>query len=521
MNLIPYQNEPWRGTQGQWQLPDPCTVHYADFASYCTNAYSARCGVVMQPGGKDAALHLIRDTKLRSEEYFITVSKSVTITSATERGVIWALTTLFLGTDNGAHECGSINDAPRYRHRGFHFDSARHYFTVETLESVLDTAGLVKMNTMHWHLTDDQGWRIESEQYPLLTQGGAFYTKEEIRRVVEFAKTRGIDVIPEIDLPGHTSAVLAAYPQFGCFNKNVPLRTGGGIFPIILCAGKDEALLFIKDILTETAELFPYGIFHIGGDEAPKSEWEQCPHCTARMEAHGITELEDLQGWLMVQAVEHLKTLGKRAMCWCDCLAARDFPRDVLVQQWMELTKESRTLPFWRAGGEVVFSDGPYCYFDYPVAVTSLKKAYSYRPAIRGTDCSKAANTRGVECCLWTENVETPKQLGRMLFPRLFATAEVGWSRTHDYARFERSLTRMLAYLDSHGIHYSTPADANPTGKERKRQLELFFSAVSSQDAASEGSVDTDMVSLIRLLRMVFGLKDLPLILRFLLKRKH
>ena len=519
MCIVPKPNGEWSDCDGNWKVPDVLNVDYGDFETYCTDSYGVRSGVTLQENAKGASLQLVRNKVFAPEEYELTIKDTVKITAATEKGVIWALTTLFLGTKDKSHKCGTLHDQPKYSHRGFHIDSSRHFFSVETIKSVLDVAGLAKMNPFHWHLTDDQGWRLESSKYPLLTKNGPFYSKEEIREVVSYAQKCGIDIVPEINVPGHTSAVLAAYPQFGCFGKEVPIRKGAGIFPIILCGGKDETLTFIKDILTETAELFPGELFHVGGDEAPKAEWRKCPHCAARMKEHDITDFNDLQGWLLSQITEHLKQLGKRTICWNDGFNKRNFDNNVINQQWTDNVPENLTLQYWQQGGEIIFSDVLYCYFDYSIAVTSLKKVYKYSPKSQKINCADAKNTRGIECCLWSEDVRTPEELGKQLFPRLFAIAERGWSHESNYSRFEGNLPPVLAYLDQHNISYTPLIDANPKGKARRQGIDDFLTSFVQLRAISADGVKGNMTHIYKRIFKACGLDALPTIFKLMRKK--
>ena len=516
MHIIPYPNGEWIGKEEVLSLPKKLTVDYGDFATYCTEMYAIRSGASVQRAEANATIQLLRSDELAPEEYHISINDNIKIHAATEQGVIWALATLFLGSKDGSCKMGELQDKPRYQHRGFHLDCARHFFSVDTIERIIDVAGLSKLNFMHWHLTNDQGWRIESEQYPLLTKDGEYYSKEDIKRIILHARKCGIEIIPEVNIPGHTSAILAAYPQFGCSGEPVPLRTCCGIFPTILCGGKDETLTFIKDILSETAELFPGKYFHAGGDEAPKSEWKKCPHCASRMAENNINEFEELQGWLLSQMAAHLQTLGKRTLCWNDGFLDKNFSDNVIVQQWTSDLEKNYTLPYWEAGGEVIFSDSRHCYFDYPLGLTDLEKVYSYVPRLDETDCADAPNTLGIESCLWTESIVTTEQLGEKLFPRLFAIAEIAWSNTRNYARFADDLSVMFDYLDKHGVSYTTLADANPVGKVRKKQIENFLLAAIKDKGQSEDSEKVDIRFLLRLLFKYFGIGAIAVLYRMI-----
>ena len=318
------------------------------FAPWCLEALEARLHRAVRPAqaGERPWLRLVRDETLPAEGYRFRAEKDgVTVSAAAELGVVWALTTLaeLAEAPEGLAPC-EIEDAPRYGHRGLSLDCSRHFFPAEEVKKIIEQLARVKMNVLHWHLVDDQGWRIESHRFPLLHEtSGAYYTQEQIREIVEFARVRGVEIIPEIDLPGHTTALLAAYPQYSCAGKPVELRQHGGIFDVILCAGKDETFAFLEELLGEICPLFPSPRFHIGGDEAPKTEWKKCPHCKARMESLGLTDYEDLQGWFTNRVTDILKKYGKRAICWNDTLEAKDPDTGNQVQFWT--TQHEKPVP--------------------------------------------------------------------------------------------------------------------------------------------------------------------------------
>ena len=267
---------------------------------------------------------------------------------------------------------------------GFMLDVSRHFMSVEDVLKLLDAAAVCGVNTMHWHLTDDQGWRIEIKKYPRLTQVGSvrgdsffgavsetehncgYYTQEEIRRVVAYALERGIQIIPEIEIPGHASAMLAAYPQFGCGREVVKNGESveielpydrhvvniGGIFPNLICAGKEEAIRFLKDVLDEVTDLFPAPYVHIGGDEALKLHWRRCPHCQKRMRREGLKNEEELQRALVLQIGAYLAEKGKQTIVYNDCLAGGILPKHFIVQQW--LGNHRATAEFLKSGGKVI-----------------------------------------------------------------------------------------------------------------------------------------------------------------------
>ena len=330
-------------------------------------------------------------------------------------------------------------------------DVSRHYMPVVDIRRLIDAAEICGMNRMHWHLTDDQGWRIEIKKYPLLTQVGAhrkesffggvsttehndgFYTQEEIREVVSYAKNHGIEIIPEIEVPGHASAMLTAYPQYGCrrirytkashqipedFSYSYSVEIAGGIFPNLLCAGKDEAIRFFEDILDEIVELFPFSMVHIGGDEAEKIHWRRCPDCQKRMRENDIETEDGLQRWLILQIGDYLAKKGKETIVWNDVLAGGMLPSHFVVQQWMgnsPLTRE-----FLAQGGRVICSDTDSYYLDYCYGKIDVRHIYDY-PRVPGYATGYEEQILGIECPLWTERVTNVNRAAFLLFPRMAA----------------------------------------------------------------------------------------------------
>ena len=328
-----------------------------------------------------------------------------------------------------------------FRYRGFMLDVSRHYMPPEEIRKLLRAAAFLDMNRMHWHLTDDQGWRIEIRKYPLLTAVGAtrgdsffggtpagernsgFYTREEIREIVRFAGNLGIEIIPEIEIPGHAAAMLAAYPAFGC-RKNETERwqdrveISGGIFPSLACAGNDGTVAFLKDVLDEVAELFPSDMIHIGGDEAVKYRWRRCPDCQRRIRELGLPSEDALQRWLVLEIGGYLAGKGKRTVCWNDVLEGGPLPGHFVVQQWMG--GEERTRAFMENGGHVIRSDTAYCYMDYPYGAIDVKRIWEM-PRMPDYAAGLEGRLLGMECPLWTERVADPGRAAYLLFPRLTA----------------------------------------------------------------------------------------------------
>ncbi len=478
INLIPRINGSICAENSVCKLPECIGIAYNGFENWCTAAFLQRMGVDACVGD---FLQLERDATLPQEHYQLNVTeKGIKIVAADEKGVIWALTTLAELARDGCVPFCTIEDGPKYRHRGLSLDCARHFFPAAEVKKIIEEISLTKLNVLKWHLTDDQGWRIESKRFPRLHEvSGQFYTQEEIRDVVEFARIRGVEIIPEIELPGHVSALLAAYPQYSCSGKEVKLATGGGIYPIVLCPGKDEVFAFLSELLEEVAGLFPGPRFHIGGDETPKGEWKKCPHCQARMEALGLTDYEDLQGWFAAQAGKILKKQGKTAICWNETLRNSTHPMDIQIQYWT-LNHRISMEEFANAGGKWIYSDMFELYLDYPYAMTPLKKVYETQPHLGERDIGTMENLLGLEACIWAEHIRENEKLEQLLFPRIQAFAEVCWSGAGEYDDFLYRLKATMAGIHHRDISYKAEEGWNPQGHARQREAFGYMAGLRS-----------------------------------------
>ena len=349
-----------------------------------------------------------------------------------------------------------------FSHRALMLDSSRHFMPVADIRRILSAASLCGINRMHWHLTDDQGWRLEIKKYPGLTGLGSrrgrthfggvsetenncgYYTQAEVRDLVSYAAGLGIDIIPEIELPGHASAMLAAYPEYGCAvsRPDPPYRVqiSGGIFPDLVCAGQDETVRFLEDILEEVVSLFPFPMVHIGGDEALKAHWRRCPDCQRRIREQGLHGEDELQRWLVLQIGAFLHSRGRETIVWNDVLAGGWLPDYFIVQQWMD--HEDRTAEWMSRGGRVICSDTKCWYFDYPYGAIDVHHIWRY-PRI--PDYAKGHEDRllGLEAPLWTERVTNPERAAFMLFPRLAALGLKAAGR--DAASWEEQADRIRA----------------------------------------------------------------------------
>ncbi len=475
LNLIPAPRGSVHMQEGSVKLPETVTVSLGDFAPWCLDAFAARLDGHVETA--ENGFITLKKADIAKEGYKLTVAKDgITVEAADESGAVWALTTVTELTAEGeALPIVTIEDAPHYGHRGLSLDCSRHFFTADEVKKVIDQMTRVKLNVLHWHLVDDQGWRIECKTLPLLHKTtGTYYTQEEIRSVIEYARVRGMEIIPEIDMPGHTRSMIAAYPHLSCFGEKTELCQFGGIFEKILCPGKDETFEFIEKLLTEVCALFPDDRFHIGGDEAPKTEWKKCPHCKARMEALGLTDYEDLQGYFTKRVVAILKKHGKRAVFWNDVLESKDVDTENIVQYWTA-QHEAPVPAFIERGGKVIFSNMSALYFDYPHGINSLNKVYHYQPVVMGKSYADSPNMLGYEAALWSEQVETREHLEELLFPRLYAVSEIAWNEAGDYADFEHRAEKKIEIAAKQGVNCMAKDGWNPEGEARVQSAATFI----------------------------------------------
>ena len=492
LNLIPAPRGSVHMQEGSVKLPETVTVSLGDFAPWCLEAFAARLDGHVET--VENGFITLKKADIAKEGYKLTVAKDgITVEAADESGAVWALTTVTELTAEGeALPIVTIEDAPHYGHRGLSLDCSRHFFTADEVKKVIDQMTRVKLNVLHWHLVDDQGWRIECKTLPLLHETtGTYYTQEEIRSVIEYARVRGMEIIPEIDMPGHTRSMIAAYPHLSCFGEKTELCQFGGIFEKILCPGKDETFEFIEKLLTEVCALFPDDRFHIGGDEAPKTEWKKCPHCKARMEALGLTDYEDLQGYFTKRVVAILKKHGKRAVCWNDVLESKDVDTENIIQYWTA-QHEAPVPAFIERGGKVIFSNMSALYFDYPHGINSLNKVYHYQPVVMGKSYADSPNMLGYEAALWSEQVETPEHLEELLFPRLYAVSEIAWNEAGDYADFEHRAEKKIEIAAKQGVNCMTKDGWNPEGEARVQSAATFIARMMNPGGIGTPHTDAE-----------------------------
>ncbi|MDT8369786.1 MAG: family 20 glycosylhydrolase [Longimicrobiales bacterium] len=369
----------------------------------------------------------------------------------------------------------AIDDAPRFAWRGMHLDVGRHFFGPDFVKRYIDLLARYKINHFHWHLTEDQGWRIEIERYPKLTEVGAwrgdgeryggFYTKEEIREIVAYAAERYVTIVPEIEMPGHSLAALAAYPELACTEGPFEVGTTWGVFEEIYCP-TEETFAFLEGVLTEVIELFPGPFIHIGGDEAPRIRWEESAEAQAVIRREGLADEAELQGWFIRRIERFLSAHGRRLIGW-DEIVEGGLPPGATVMSWRGTAGGVEAA---RAGHDVVMTPTSHMYFDYyqgdperePLAFGGylpLEQVYAFEPVPAELSADEARHILGVQANVWTEYMKTPDHVEYMVFPRLFALAEVAWSEpaARSFASFFNRMGWHMERLDALGVRYRIP----------------------------------------------------------------
>ena len=380
----------------------------------------------------------------------------------------------------------SIKDSPKFRHRGMLFDSGRHFFEVAVVKKYIDLLALYKMNVFHWHLTEDQGWRIEIEKYPKLTEIGAFriqkdstiyggfYTKEQVKEIVAYATERHITVIPEIELPGHSLAALAAYPELSCTGEPIQVTNEWGVFKDIYCAGNEQTFTFLEDVLTEVMELFPSEYIHIGGDEAPKLRWEACAKCQQRIKDENLANEHELQSYFIQRVEKFLHKNNRKLIGWDEILEGGLSPT-ATVQSWRG---EKGGIEAANNNQFAIMSPTSHCYFDYGIETTDLEKVYNFNPIPSELPQEKHQFIIGSECNLWSERIPTEENLDSKVFPRIFAMSEVLWSYPKDrnFVEFYNRIQNQYGLLEAKNVNYGlefVPVSLKSNLKDDKVEIEV------------------------------------------------
>ena len=427
-----------------------------------------------------------------SEGYRLKCDKNgVTITGGSEVGVFYGIQTLYKslpitkGTDNvAAVPAGEVNDMPRFTYRGFMLDVGRHFYPVEYIKEVIDMLAMHNINYFHWHLTEDQGWRIEIKKYPRLTEVGSvrkrtlidqktqtydetphsgYYTQEEAREVVAYAAERHITVIPEIDLPGHMMAALVAYPELGCTGGPYEMPCRWGVFDDVLCGGNEATLQFAKDVLSEIMDIFPSPYIHIGGDECPKKHWKTCAKCQAKIKELGLEDTAEhskenqLQTYFMGEVGKLINSRGRKMMGWDEMLEGGLAP-GATVMSWTSPKPAAKTA---RLHHDVVVTPIQYLYFSNPYhngrkGIKSLQRVYNFEPMPSELTADEQKYVIGTQGCLWTEWTRDTVKVEWQILPRMAALSELQWAQPEkkDFNNFLQRLTPLLKVYDSRGFGY-------------------------------------------------------------------
>ena len=468
---------------------------------------AAACGE--ESGQGEGRIIFKRNPRMEAEEYSITVcGKKATVKASGLNGVLYALETMKqmlpveIYTGSPATDATwtlpymKIQDKPRFGYRGMHLDVSRHFFDVDQVKKYLDIMAIHKLNTFHWHLTDDQGWRIEIKKYPELTQKGSirketvkghrkanlgydgipygegmWYTQDQIREVVDYAASKGIRVIPEIDLPGHMVAALATYPELGCTGGPYEVWTTWGVAKDVLCAGKESTYEFLENVLDEVCGLFPCEYLHIGGDECPKDSWENCPHCQAKIAELGLKDDDRhkaehyLQSHVTKRIEEFLATRGKKIIGWDEILEGELAP-NATVMSWRGVEGGLEAV---RQGHDAIMVPSKFLYLDYyqsedrtnePLGIggfVSVEKVYSFEPFTEDMTDKEKSHILGIQANLWTEYIGENWHLEYMLLPRMSALSEIQWCPQDgkDYERFLENMKGMAKIYDALGYNYA------------------------------------------------------------------
>jgi hexosaminidase len=442
----------------------------------------------------------LNDSTFGDEGYQIKTNNGqfITIQANTARGAFYGVQSLYQlfpaeiyepdsGRDEWELPAVTISDKARFAYRGMHLDVSRHIFPVEFIKQYIDLLAMYKYNHMHWHLTDDQGWRIEVKAFPKLTEVGAwrsetlvghggarpkvfdgqayggFYTQNEIREIVDYAALRYITIIPEIEMPGHASAALAAYPELGCTGGPYKVETSWGVFDDIFCA-KEETFAFLEQVLDEVMDLFPSTYIHIGGDEAPKTRWKVCQQCQQKIKSEGLADEHELQSWFIQRIEKYLNAHGRRIIGWDEILEGGLAP-NATVMSWRGT---AGGIAAAQMGHDAIMTPGSHCYFDHyqgdpvlePLAIggyTPLSKVYAYEPIPEELNEKQSKHILGAQANVWAEYLKKPENVTYMVLPRMAALSEVLWSpaKSRNWDNFYDRLAAHFKRYKALGLNYS------------------------------------------------------------------
>ena len=488
---------------------DNLTFARDNFNSFVETTCGYKLPVVVS---KQAGIAFIYDRHIHKEGYILDANVgSIIIKASSEAGAFYAVQTLRQLTLGDLIDDAEfltlhavyIDDEPMYNMRSILLDESRYFFGMDVVKNLLDMMAYHKLNTLHWHLTDNEGWRVEIKKYPLLTEKGAirkgtqtmawgnqcidwtlhegYYTQQEIKEIVQYAERLNITIIPEIDMPAHFGAAIASYPWLSCrdVEMDVPIIHGGspeknGVGHVIACAGKESTYRFIYDVLDEICALFPAPYVHIGGDEAPKSEWKKCPHCQKVIEEMGLKDEENLQGYFNNKIAVYLKRKGKRMIGWNEILTSKKLDNSIIAEYWTN-RRDMKVENYLLSGHDVIIAKHQAFYFDMTYAQNNLKTTYEFTPE-KYNITAGLKGILGLEGTLWSEWIPTEDRLNYQLNPRLQAFSEVCWTpqESRNYKDFMLRLKKYLPVLDKYDVVYCPLNMVNPKGLKRLSTMTEF-----------------------------------------------
>jgi hexosaminidase len=476
--LIPYPSK-LTPMQGMLELKRGCGIlaspGAAKVAAYLRRRMGETLGWKPALGKPGIRLELVKGKASEAFTLIASPGEGLLIQACTREGLLNGCQTLLqLGLPSRGKAtlhipALRIEDAPRFGWRGMLLDCCRHYFSVKAIKGLIDMLALHKFNRLHWHLTEDQGWRLEIKKYPRLKKVAAWrrekdgkryggtYTNAQVREIVAYAGEAGITVVPEIEMPGHSTAALAAYPELSCTGGPFKVLNEWGVHKDIYCAGKESSFKFLEGVLDEVVKLFPAPWIHVGADEAPKDRWKACPHCQKRITDEGLKNEFDLQTYFVGRMAKYLKRKGKTVVAWDEILEG-GAPQGSVVQNWRDYSgKREYAVQAIKAGRQALVSPYGFWYLDWDVKNTPLRKSWSFDPMPPGLSRRQQALLLGGECCVWTEGITEP-QLNSRVFPRMLGISERLWrgkaglGKPGDFSAFMSRVRPHLASLAKIGV---------------------------------------------------------------------
>ncbi|MFY0603305.1 MAG: family 20 glycosylhydrolase [Flavobacteriaceae bacterium] len=481
---------------------------------YFEDFLKSEIGVKLDSSATEKKIYFSMNSEIQNEEgYQLTITpKKILIEAKNQKGAFYAVQSLIqlfpVNTKEKtiAIQCLEIKDAPQFRYRGMHLDVGRHFYSVAFIKKYIDLISMLKMNTFHWHLTEDQGWRIEIKKYPKLQEVaayrnetlighyndqpqkfdgkkyGGYYTQQQIKDIVAYAQDRHINIIPEIEMPGHSQAAIAAYPELGCTGKQVQVATKWGVFDNIYCP-KESTFKFLEDVIDEVIRLFPGKYIHIGGDEAPKTNWKKCNHCQKLIEKEGLKDEHGLQSYFIARMEKYINSKGKQIIGWDEILEGGLAP-NATVMSWRGV---NGAIEAAKEGHDVILTPGSHCYFDHyqsesesePVAIGGflpLEKVYNFNPIPKELNKEQSKYVLGAQGNVWTEYIPNSKKLEYMAFPRAIALSEVLWSspKNKSYPNFVIRLKEFQKRLDELDVNYANHL-YEISGQVKKINGKMFY----------------------------------------------